>query len=163
MLTVKSLIQPKNELGYFFITFPLSPILLPLNVLRQLLAILDASLSVLAGMSLSLLFQQQLALVLSGTNNAKCEALMFLLLFLSWLPPLPFLVVIRTSVIPLTVRLLSALVMRTIHPTFCRLNPMLRLLLSFSMMWTALPISSPYTGCALCCSLTVFQHICWSR
>ena len=56
MLTVKSLVQPNNELGFFFAAFPLSPILLPLNVLRLLLTILDASLSVLAGVSLSLLF-----------------------------------------------------------------------------------------------------------
>ena len=60
MLTAKSLVKPSNELGFFFAIFPLSPIL-PLNVLRLLLALLDASLSVLAGVSLSLLFLPRLA------------------------------------------------------------------------------------------------------
>ena len=139
MLTVNSLAQPRNELGFFFAIFPLSPILLPLNMLRLLLALLDASLSILAGVSLSLFFLQRLALVLSGTNYAKCEALMFH--FLSWLSPLPLQVVIRTSVIPLDALLLFALVMCTIHPLFCRLNPMLRLFFSLSMRWTALSIT----------------------
>ena len=67
MLILKSFVQPCNMLGFFFTSFP-SPILLPLNVLRLLLAILNASLSILAGVSLSLIYLQWLALVLSVTN-----------------------------------------------------------------------------------------------
>ena len=162
MLTVKSLVQPSNELRFFFAVFPLPPILLPLNVPRLLLA---ACRSIPAGGSLSLLLLQRLALILSETNYAKCEALIFLFHFLSWLPPLPLLVVIRRSVIPLDALLFFGLVMRTIHPPFCRLNPVLRLFLSLSMRWTALPITGPlhWLSSLESCSLPVFQRICWSR